>query len=153
LLDRPESILALPGAGVLQHLQFPAGTQVTVVRDGDKPGSPADTAVITGPDALHIQKVDVNLTPTKFDEDQGKDDANSILQCDGKEALNDLIDNAYPHELSKPWRIIKYLATLDFAQYEQERTKRAKEIGWRVQVLDDAVADLRDAKTFHTEDS
>jgi hypothetical protein len=147
-LGRSERIIGVPGDGALQNLNFARGTRANVVRDGDKNGSAADQAIVAGIDALLIQKVDAYITPTPEGED-----ANSIWQKQGAEGLATLVDSAAPVELSKPWGIIKYLATLDRLQYEAERARMAKHIGWRVSVLDDAVAQLRDAKRFHAEDA
>jgi len=146
-LGRSERIIGLPGDGALQNLTFARGTHVIVVRDGDEKESSADRAIIAGLDALLIQKVDVDVTPTPEGED-----ANSIVQKQGAEVLAALVDSASPAELSKPWGIIKYLATLDRPQYEVERARMAKHIGWRVSILDDEVSRLRDAKRFHVED-
>jgi hypothetical protein len=147
-LDRSERVIGIPGDGALQNLKFARGEHVIVVRDGDEKGSSADQAIIAGLDNLLVQKVDVDVTPTP----EGAD-ANSIWQEQGAEGLAALVDSAAPVELSKPWGIIKYLATLDRPQYEVERTRMAKHIGWRVTVLDDEVAQRRDAKRFHVDDA
>jgi hypothetical protein len=146
-LGRSERVIGLPGDGALQNLTFARGTHVIVCRDGDEKESPADEAIVCGIDALLIQKLDVDVTPTLADED-----ANSILQKQGVEGLTALVDKAVPAELSKPWGIIKYLATLDRPQYEVERRKLAKVIDWRVTILDEKVTQLRDAQRFHLEE-
>ena len=147
-LGRAERVIGLPGDGALQHLKFAQGTRAIFVRDGDKPDCPADRAVVAGLDALLIQKIDVDVTPTPDSED-----ANSIWQSGPIAALSELVDSAHPAELSKPWGIVKYAATLDRAQLETERKKLAKKIGWRVSIFSEEVERLRDARRFHSDDA
>ena len=146
-LGRSERVIGIPGDGVLQNLTFVRGAHVIVCRDGDEKGSSADQAIIAGLDNLLVQKVDVDVTPTP----EGAD-ANCIWQEQGAEGLAALVDSAAPVELSRPWGIVNYLATLDRPQYESERVALAKRIGWRVEILDGEVSRLRDAKRFHVDD-
>jgi hypothetical protein len=61
---RPEAIFALPGVGGLQHFPAPRGQAITVMRDGDPAGSPADKALISGVDRLLLQHAEVRVTVT-----------------------------------------------------------------------------------------
>jgi putative DNA primase/helicase len=136
-LRRPEQLIGLPGIGSLQHLKMSKGDHVVVVRDGDEPDSAADKALRKGLDALLLQKAEVDVTPTPLGQD-----ANSILQAGGPEALAELIDSAAPAELSRDG-VITWLAGLDKLAYDEQRMRVAKKLGIRVATLDRAVADLR----------
>jgi len=51
----PLHVIGLPGDGALRHVRIERGATVTVCRDGDPPGSPADKAIQTGLDNLLLQ--------------------------------------------------------------------------------------------------
>jgi hypothetical protein len=96
---RTETIWAIPGVRVLQHVEVPRKRKVIVVRDGDAAKSDADKALIAGLDHLLLELGDdaVRVTETPLDAD-----ANSILTSgnDGAAQLNALIDAAVPAVLS-----------------------------------------------------
>jgi hypothetical protein len=54
----------LPGIGALRHQKFPEGTKVTVVADGDPPGSKGAELLQKGLDALILQGCEVFVTAT-----------------------------------------------------------------------------------------
>jgi hypothetical protein len=59
-------IIGIPGIGTLRALRFAKGTKVTIVRDGDTPGSAADKALHDGIDRLILDGVDVWVTVLLF---------------------------------------------------------------------------------------
>jgi putative DNA primase/helicase len=136
-LRRPEQLMGLPGIGSLQHFKVAKGDHVVVLRDGDEPNSAADKALRRGTDALLLQKAEVDVTPTPLGQD-----ANSILQGSGPEALTALIDSAAPAELSRDG-VILWLAGLDKLTYEEQRKRVALKLGIRVGTLDRAVGEIR----------
>jgi hypothetical protein len=131
-------IIGLPGIGTLRHLKFPNGTKVTLVRDGDAPGSAGDKALQDGIDHLILASVDVYVTPTPLGLD-----ANSILQETGVDALTDLLDKAEPAILSKEGEIEK-LAHLSPLDYALIRKAEAKRLGIPLGILDTEVRKARD---------
>jgi hypothetical protein len=87
----------------------PPEPDVTIVRDGDPPGSEADRAVTWGADRLLLAGRVVAITQTPLGED-----ANSVWQSadDGRKSLADLIAGAVPAELSRDGHIER-LALID----------------------------------------
>jgi hypothetical protein len=71
-------VIGLTDIGTLRHLKFPSGTKVTIVRDGDAPGSAGDKALQDGIDQLILYGVEVYVTPTPLGSD-----ANDILKQAG----------------------------------------------------------------------
>jgi putative DNA primase/helicase len=133
--------VGVPGIGVLQHLPF-QGKKVTVVRDGDLPGSPADKALQDGFDHLILAGCEVYTTvrpPPGLD-------ANAILQEAGVDGLVAFLDNIVPADLSLRGEIEK-LAQLDQLDYAQIRRREAKRLGIPVGILDDEVRKARDRLT------
>jgi putative DNA primase/helicase len=130
-------IIGLPGIGGLRHQRFAKGTRVTVIRDGDPPGSLADLALQAGLDALLLARVDawVTLTP------EGSD-ANRMLCEHGVKGLSLLIDSVVKAELSIRGKIAE-LALLDKLTYAQARKKAAKVLGIPVGTLDELVEEAR----------
>jgi hypothetical protein len=114
-------IVGLPGIGALRHLKFPNGTKVTIVRDGDAPGSAGDKALQDGIDHLILDGVDVYVTVTPLGSD-----ANKILQEAGVDALAELLDKAEPATLSMQGEIEKLarLSPLDYALIRKAEAKR-----------------------------
>jgi hypothetical protein len=125
-------IIGLPGIGTLRHLRFPKGTKITVVAQGDAPNSPAAKDLQAGLDKLILDGCDTHVTPIP----PLGEDANSILQGHGVEAVQLLLDNAAPAKLSLDGEIEK-LARLDDLAYAQIRKAEAKRLGiTQVGILD-----------------
>ena len=123
----------LPGLGALRHMKVAKDRIVTMVRDGDVPGSPAGLALIDGVDRLLLQGANVYVTSTP----QGED-ANSILLKGGVDALTALVDGVQPAELSRNGRLL-WLASLDRIDYEAARKTWSNKLGIRVAILDQEV--------------
>jgi putative DNA primase/helicase len=132
--DRPEAIFALPGIGGLQHFPARRGQPITMVPDGDEPGSPADKALIDGLDHLLLQHADVRRAPTPL----GKD-ANDILREEGAPALATLVEAAEVAELSRDGEVHRLARLTDPGDYDKERKAIADKFGWRVGTLDTKV--------------
>jgi putative DNA primase/helicase len=131
-------IIGLPGIGTLKYLHFARGTRITIVRDGDLPGSAADKALQVGVDHLFLMGCEVLITvcpPAGLD-------ANAILQEAGVDELVAFLDTAEPAKLSRQGEIEK-LATLAQLDYAQIRKSAAKRLGILVSVLDDEVRKAR----------
>src|SRR5262249_45639463 len=90
-LGRPARVLALPGHAASPQYPADAGEEVTVCRDCDEPGSPADQELWKGVDALINRGAVVRVTQPPPNEDN-----NSIwVKAEGHSApLSDLIDSA-----------------------------------------------------------
>ena len=100
------------------------GERVVVIRDGDEEGSPADKALVVGADALLLQgAAEVKVTSTPRGED-----ANSILQAGGVEALAELIDPATPVALSREGKITELAGDAISLDFDKERKQRRN---WR----------------------
>src|SRR5206468_1044468 len=103
---------------------------IVVFRDGDPEGSPADKGLIAGLDHLLIEGASVTVTETPTGED-----ANSILQQHGIEALAELLASAIPAELSPEGECIR-LSRLERLEYALERKAAAKRLGIPIADLD-----------------
>src|SRR5271165_1507430 len=125
------AVIGLPGIGTLPHLPFGKGQQITVVRDGDAPDSPADKALHAGIDHLIVRGAEVDLTATP-----AGSDANAVLLESGIDGLAALVDGATPAELSKPSGLILWAASFDDLDYESQRKAIALKAGIRVGTLD-----------------
>ena len=113
--------------------------KITVVRDGDAPGSAADRALQEGIDRLLLSGHEVHITarpPLGLD-------ANSILEEGGVDGLVVFLDSAAPAALSLEGEIEK-LATLAQLDYARIRRGEAKRLGIPVAILDDEVRKARD---------
>jgi DNA primase len=129
-LGRPVRIVGLPGIAALAHLCVKKGERILIVADGDEPDSPAAKALFSGTDALLLQGASVRVTQTPPGED-----ANSILQRGGIEALAELISDNYPAELTDDGEITR-LSRLDPLDYERGRRAAAERLGIRLSTLD-----------------
>ena len=132
-------VIGLPGVGTLRHLVFIGTLKITVVRDGDAPGSAADRALQEGIDRLLLSGHEVHITarpPLGLD-------ANSILEEGGVDGLVVFLDSAAPAALSLEGEIEK-LATLAQLDYARIRRGEAKRLGIPVAILDDEVRKARD---------
>jgi hypothetical protein len=90
------SVVGVPGVRVWSFLAVPAGAEIVIVRDGDKPNSPADTGLQDAIDSMLLQGARVSVTATP-----AESDANDLLRGpDGIAALVDLVAGAKPAELS-----------------------------------------------------
>jgi hypothetical protein len=128
-------LLGLPGIATLQNLRLPQGTgRVTVVAHGDAPKSPAATTLQAGLDRLLLDGLDVHVTAIP----PVGEDANSILQRAGVDALRVLLDSAQPAKLSLNGEIAK-LAKLPELDYARIRKTEAKRLGIPVRILDKEV--------------
>jgi Protein of unknown function (DUF3631)/Toprim domain len=136
-LTETGQVIGLPGVGGMRHLELPNGADVVVFRDGDPTGSSADKALITGIDHLLLAGAVVRVTATPSGED-----ANTILQSGGIEALRQLIADASPAELSLDGDIQR-IARLDAAEYECERLAAAKKHRVRLGFVDDTASMYR----------
>jgi putative DNA primase/helicase len=136
-LGRPWRIVGLPGIGALKHLSVKRNERVIVVRDGDAPGSSADTALVAAIDHLLLEGAAVKVTPTPLGAD-----ANSVLQNGGVKALNDLIGQAKFAHLSIIGEIER-LARLDPLDYDGERKSVAERFDLRLKTLDHEVGKRR----------
>lgn len=136
-LRRAWTILGMPGAGTLQHLELAKGSRVVVVKDGDAADHPATQATTVGVDTLILAGVKVRVTQTSADAD-----ANSVLVEGGAEALSTLITHAPEALLSFDGRIRK-LATLEGLAFDRERTAIKTVFGASVGTIDAAVKKLR----------
>jgi putative DNA primase/helicase len=128
---RPEAIFALPGVGGQKHFPARRGQTITVVRDGDEPGSAADKALIQGVDHLLLQHAEVRVTQTP-----PAKDANDILCEVGPDALNALVDAATAAELSEDGEVKRLAGLTDPAEYDRERIRIADKFGMRRPTLD-----------------
>ena len=116
--------LGLPGIGRARHVP-PIKGDVIFVRDGDEPGCPADKSLIRGIDHLLLTGTKtVRVTATPLDED-----ANSILQSGGVEALRALIRAAEPAELSLDGEMQRLARIRDPIQFAQACKAAAKAYG------------------------
>ena len=119
-------------------LELPKDRAVVVFRDGDAPGKPADRGLVAGVDHLLLEGAAVKVTNTPDGQD-----ANSILQAAGPDALRALIDDAAEAELSLDGDIQR-IARLDGGDYERERhlvAQRHKPV--RLTSIDSEVQRLR----------
>jgi hypothetical protein len=130
-------IIGLPGIGALRHVKVDKDSTVTVVRDGDTAGSPADLALADGIDRLLLQTERVFVTATPLGQD-----ANAILCNGGVDGLTALLDGIEPAVRSRNG-VLLWLAGLDWIEYEAKRTSEAKKLGVRVRILDEEVAHIR----------
>jgi hypothetical protein len=133
-------VVGTPGIGALRHLRFPDAEKITVVAQGDAPGSPAAKALQEGLDALILAGGDVYVTETP----PIGEDANSILQKAGVDGLRTFLDSAKPAKLSLNGEIEK-LSRLPELDYAQIRKAEAKRLGIQVKLLDDEVRKHRAA--------
>ena len=129
-LGRAMRIVGLPGIGTLAQIPVKKGERIIVVRDGDQPGSPADLGLTAGVDHLLLERAVVKITTTPPDQD-----ANSILQEGGPAALQELLTDTYPGELSRDG-MIAALARLERLDYDAARKGAAEKLGVRVLTLD-----------------
>jgi hypothetical protein len=127
-------VIGLPGIGALRHQNFPEGTKVAVVADGDPPGSKGAELAKQGLDALLLQGCEVFVTVTP---PEGWD-ANRLLVEHGVETLQMFLANPRPAELSDRGEIRK-LAKLDLLSYAQARTQAAQDLKIPVLLLDKIV--------------
>jgi len=139
-LDLPVRIIALPGIAAMASTHVGKGERIVVVRDGDEANSPADNALIAGLDHLLLEGASVQVTATP----QGED-ANSILQAGGAEALAELLSDTCPAELSIEGEFTR-LARLDSVEYDRERKPMADRLGIRLPTLDHEVGRRRSAR-------
>ena len=110
------TVLGLPGIGRARHVP-PIKGDVIFVRDGDEPGCPADKSLTRGIDHLLLTGTKtVRVTATPLEED-----ANSILQSGGVEALRSLILAAKPVSLSLDGEAQRLARIRDPLQYDLER--------------------------------
>jgi hypothetical protein len=130
-------ILAIPGIPALRDLPAKAGDNLIILRDGDRPGSPAAEALTAGVDYLILAGARVWVVAMP----DGRD-ANDILREDGPDALHDLIVNAAPAKLSRMGELHR-LARLDNLDYETKRKEAAKFLDFRREVLDAEVKRIR----------
>jgi hypothetical protein len=131
-------VIGLPGIGALRHQKFPEGTKVTVVADGDRPGSKGAELLQRGLDALLLQGCDVLVTAIP---PEGWD-ANRFLVEHGVEALRVFLASAQPAKLSDNGEI-RRLAKLDLLSYGRERKQVAEHLGITVGILDKLVEKQR----------
>ena len=124
-------VIGLPGIGALRHQKFPEGTKITVVADGDPPGSKGAELLQKGLDALILQGCEVFVTATP---PEGWD-ANRFLVEYGVEALRVFLASAQPAKLSDTGEI-RRLAKLDLLTYGRERITAAEQLGIIVSILD-----------------
>jgi hypothetical protein len=132
--------IGLPGIGRLRHIP-PIKGDVLVIRDGDEAGSAADKSLIRGIDHLLLtgtKTVRVTETP------QGED-ANSILQSGGIEALQALIRAAKLAVLSLDGEAQRLAKITDPLRFDLERKAVAAASGVRKSAIDAAVAAKRAA--------
>jgi hypothetical protein len=127
-LGRPERLIALPGIRALSHYPAEAGEEITIVRDGDPMGSPADRDLWTGVDALITAGATVKVTQTPEGED-----ANSIWKAKGCRTapLSDLLASAVDAKLSAGGALrneIRRLAGLAEDQYQAEVSPVARKL-------------------------
>jgi len=116
-------VIGLPGIGALKHLTFPESTRITVIADGDPPGSKGAELLQKGLDALILQVCEVLVAATP---PEGWD-ANRLLAEHGVETLKMFLASVRPAELSDRGEIRK-LAKLDLLAYAQVRKQAAEEL-------------------------
>jgi hypothetical protein len=136
------AILGVPGIGRLHRLP-PIRGDIIVVRDGDPQDTPATKSLIRGLDHLVLAGGAVRVTTTPLNED-----ANSLLQSGGIEALRALVQAAQPVTLSpdgEAQRLAGIRNVLDYDLERAETAKRLKRLGVRKTTLDAAVEAKRKA--------
>lgn len=140
-LDRPLTVLGLPGIAALAHIELKKGDRLVHVKDGDEPDSPAAQACIAGCDAQILNGVRVKITPTARSED-----ANAVRLLWGEDILNLLVSQAREAQLSFTGRI-KKLAQLEGLAFAQEREVIRKIFKAPAALIDAEVKKLRPKPT------
>jgi hypothetical protein len=134
------AMLGLPGIGRLRRIP-PIKGDVIILRDGDEPDSTADKALIRGIDHLLLtgtKTIRVTETPPG-------EDANSILQRGGMEAVRTLIDVAKPAALSADGEAQRLARIRDPILYAQAVKAVAKTFGVDKAAVEAKVAAKRKA--------
>jgi hypothetical protein len=145
---RPRNrVLGLPGQWALKHLSFPEGTKITIVADGDPPGSQGAKWLQQGLDHLILSGLEVLVTPIPPPRNP-KLDANQLLIEAGISGLRNWLDQAEAAPLSLDGEIER-LARLSDTDYEIEREKvrdtlRSRGIKIRLGFLDNKVRQARE---------
>jgi hypothetical protein len=134
-------VIGLPGVWALKHLSFPEGTKITVVADGDPPGSQGALWLQQGVDHLLLSGCEVFITPIPPPRNP-KVDANQIFIDEGIKGLRDWLVQAAPAKLSDDGEI-RRLAKLTLLDYARERAAAAKQLGIALKFLDLAVERMR----------
>jgi hypothetical protein len=146
---RPKSrVIGLPGQWALRHLEFPAGTRILVVPDGDPPGSQGALWLHGGVDHLLLSGCQVSI-PLIPPVQTPKLDASEILRQTGVDGLLNWLDQATPAKLSDDGEL-RRLAKLTLLDYARERVAAAKRLGISVKFIDQAVENMR--KTIAAEE-
>jgi hypothetical protein len=130
--------VGIPGISYLGKSPIGDDLPLVIFRDGDAVGSPASKAIRRGVDRLIMGGINpVSVTPTP----EGSD-ANDVFHAYGPGRILELIENAEKWELSSDGEIqnLSKLSTLD---YEQCRKEKARNLGIRVNALDELVQNLR----------
>jgi Protein of unknown function (DUF3631)/Toprim domain len=134
------NVIGLPGIGRLRHLP-PIKGDVLIVRDGDESGSPADKSLRRGIDHLLL----VGAKTVRVTETPPGEDANSILQSGGTEALRTLIGAAKPAALSSDGEAQRLAKIRDPILYAQACKAVAKAFGVDKGAVEAKVATKRKA--------
>jgi putative DNA primase/helicase len=140
-------VIGLPGIGRMKRLPPFVDRDVVVFRDGDENDAPATRALLTGIDHLLIGGAKVRVTNTPADQD-----ANSLLQYGGKDAIKAIVDGASPATLS-PKGIVEKLAAMPEFDYQLVRRQHAKTLGVKYSALDEQVYRARARRRGEAEES